>query len=217
MLFGFEVNDGAPSFPLLSWRQVPPLTELVEGYVLPEERLAVKIGLPLGEGDALAVGCQAARQLAEKLQSKVAGRCPHRLAETLGIEVIEQRWGIVAGRFFQWGECTRRPDRIVLNQWAIEQVTRGITHWGQPCQLAERVAGRLPDLILAHELHHWLLADAGGLRALPLARELAAHSFARTFCEAPFSPLLYDRLVILATERGTDHFVPRENNREFRR
>lgn len=221
MLFGFELDVAPPTLLPLTWSAVPSLTDLVEDYALPEERLAVKMGLAVGDLNALASGCQAARHLAEKLREEVRGASPRRLAESLGIAVVEERWGIVAGRFFQWGECTGRAKRIVLNCWAVEQVTAGIVRWGRPRELAALVAERLPGLILAHELHHCLYADVEEPLPSPLARELVAHSFARTFCESPYSPLLYDRLVILTTgkivDRLAERATERERGREFQR
>jgi len=213
MLFGFEDRVAPPALLPLSWGEAPCLADLVEEYALPEERLAVKMGLVAGELDALAASCEAARRLAEKIREEAPGASPHRLAESRGITVVEERWGIVAGRFFQWGECTGRADRIVLNRWAIEQVTAGIARWGQPRELAALVAKRLPDLILAHELHHCLLAEAEAPPVPPLARELAAHSFARTLD----SPLLYDRLVILARGKIVDRLAETAAKREFGR
>ncbi len=202
MLFGWEGNIPAASFPTLSWGETPSLADLVEVYALPEERLAVKMGLRTGDFGALAIECQAARRLASRLRRGPLEGRPRRLAEALGILVAEERWGIVAGRFFQWGECTGRARRLVLNQWAVEEATAGMIRWGRPREIARRVAERLPDLILAHELHHCLLADAEESPASPLARELAAHSFARALCESPYSPLLYDQLVLQATGKS---------------
>ena len=221
MLFGFEPCVVPPTRLPLTWSAMPSLTDLVEECALPEERLAVKMGLAAGDLEALAVGCQIARRLAEKLREEARGASLRRLAESLGIAVVEERWGIVAGRFFQWGECTGRAKRIVLNRWAVEEVTAGIVRWGQPRELAALVAERLPGLILAHELHHCLYADVEEPLPSPLARELVAHSFARTFCESPYSPLLYDRLVILATgkiiDRLAERATERERGREFQR
>ena len=217
MLFGFEERVASPALLPLSWGEAPCLADLVEEYALPEERLAVKMGLAAGDLDALAASCEAARRLAEKLREAAAGASPRRLAESRGIAVVEERWGIVAGRFFQWGECTGRANRIVLNQWAVEEATAGIIRWGRPREIARRVAERLPDLILAHELHHCLLADAEAPPVSPLARELAAHSFARALAESPYSPLLYDRLVILARGKIVERLAETAAKREFGR
>lgn len=207
MLFGFEPCVAPAPLLRLTWSAVPSLADLVEDYALPEEQLAVKMGLAAGDLNALAIGCQAARHFAEQLREEARGANPRCLAESLGIAVVEERWGIVAGRFFQWGECTGRAKRIVLNRWAVEQVTAGIARWGRPRELAALVVERLPGLILAHELHHCLLTDAEAPPASPLARELAAHSFARAFCESPYSPLLYDRLIISTTGKIVDRLA----------
>jgi len=217
MLFGFEPRVVPPTLLPLTWSEVSSLTDLVEDYALPEERLAIKMGLDAGDLETLAVGCQTARRLAEKLRGEARGASPRRLAESLGIAVVEERWGLVAGRFFQWGECAGRAKRIVLNRWAVEQVTAGMVRWGQPRELAALIAERLPGLILAHELHHCLLTDAEEPPAAPLARELAAHSFARAFCESPYSPLLYDRLVIMATGKTVDRLAATETGKESQR
>ena len=89
------------------------------------------------------------------------------LARLQGVEVVSDRWQVAAGRVVYYGECTREPLRIVLNEAALEQT-------------AQRE--ELREFVIAHELGH-LLLPRPSVFASHTTIENAAHAFAQAWVQ----------------------------------
>ncbi|MBI1765503.1 MAG: hypothetical protein HYR56_29150 [Acidobacteria bacterium] len=103
-----------------------------------------------------------ARALAAKLRQQHGPVSAFELARLHGVEVVADRWQVAHGRIVYYGECTREPLRIVLNEAVLEQADY--------CE-------QMRELVIAHELGH-LLLPRPSVFASSKTIESAAHAFA---------------------------------------
>jgi Zn-dependent peptidase ImmA (M78 family) len=106
-----------------------------------------------------------AQALTRALRQQHGNVSAEELARLRGIEIVSARWQVANGRIVYYGECTREPLRIVLNETALEQV-------------AQREQMR--ELVIAHELGH-LLLPRPSIFASHAMTESAAHAFAQAW------------------------------------
>lgn len=103
-----------------------------------------------------------AQALARRLRQQYGGIAAEELARLHGVAIVSDRWQVAGGRVVYYGECTREPLQIVLNEAALDQLA-------QPKQMRE--------LVIAHELGH-LLLPRPSVFASATVTETAAHAFA---------------------------------------
>jgi hypothetical protein len=124
------------------------------------------------EADLTAKACAVAAELRRQYGPVSA----FELARLHGVEVISDRWQVAAGRVVYYGECTREPLRIVLNEAALAQVVPG----NMPCEW-------MREFVIAHELGH-LLLPRPSIFASHTIIETAAHAFARAWTKSAAHP-----------------------------
>jgi hypothetical protein len=124
------------------------------------------------EADLTATACA----LAAELRRRYGPVSAFELARLHGVEVVSDRWQAAAGHLVYYGECTREPLRIVLNEAALAQVALGDI----PCEWVR-------ELVIAHELGHLLLPRPSVFASHTII-ETAAHAFARAWTKSAAQP-----------------------------
>ncbi len=134
--------------------------------------------------------CRTARALAHRLHAHYGTRQAAEIAQAYGVAIVRERWHTGAGRISYLGECTRQPPCIRVNLAALERLVElGQSEWGGE-QREWFSTERLAEVVIAHELYHFL-----SHHAVARAAELAAHVFARDLLALPFSPLLFETVL----------------------
>lgn len=118
------------------------------------------------------------------LRQQYGGISAAELARLHGVEIVAARWQVASGRIVYYGECTREPFRIVLNEAALDQV-------------AERE--QLRELVIAHELGH-LLLPRPSIFASHTTSENAAHAFAQAWINSAAQSGLLEFEILVETE-----------------
>lgn len=113
------------------------------------------------DADWTALACA----LAAKLRQQHGAISAFQLARRQGVDVVSARWQVAAGRVVYYGECTREPLRIVLNEAALDQ---------------HEHREQMRELVIAHELGH-LLLPRPAVFASHTTIENAAHAFAHAW------------------------------------
>ena len=118
-----------------------------------------------------------AHALARLLREQHGDVSAEELARLHGVEIVAARWQVADGRIVYYGECTREPLHIVLNEAALDQVVH---------------RERMRELVIAHELGH-LLLPRPSIFASHAMTESAAQAFAQAWTnslnnEGPLDP-----------------------------
>lgn len=106
-----------------------------------------------------------AAALALRLRQQYGDISAEELARLCGVEIVSERWEVAGGRLVYFGECTREPLRIVLNEAVLESAMQ---------------REHLRELVIAHELGH-LLPPRPSIFTPNTITESAAHAFARAW------------------------------------
>lgn len=109
-----------------------------------------------------------AHALARLLREQHGDISAEELARLHGVEIVAARWQVADGRIVYYGECTREPLRIVLNEAALESAMQ---------------RERLRELVIAHELGH-LLLPRPSVFTPNTTIESAAHAFAQAWTQS---------------------------------
>lgn len=143
--------------------------------------------------------CRNARRLVHQLKLRHGSKRAGQIAQFYGIAVLREEWQAAEGKLIYLAECAGHPPKISLNMRAIRSLADLMPHWANENELVWFTVTRLVEVATAHELCHLIEP-----RAASPSVELTAHAFARTFTGLPFSPLLYNALLIrLSTGKGT--------------
>ncbi len=170
--------------------KLTPLGTLLQAFGDADEILFEQRGEFVSE--RIAELCRAARALAHRLHAHYGTRQPAEIAQAYGVAILRERWHTGTGRSYL-GECTRQPPCIRVNLAALERLVElGHHEWGEwgGEQREWFSAERLAEVVIAHELYHFLSHHTA-----TRAAELAAHVFARALLALPFSPLLYETVL----------------------
>ncbi len=161
----------------------------------------------LGEAE-IAEACHDGRWLANRLRLRNGAKPAEEIAASYGCRVVRESWQVAEGKMIFLGECLLRKKEdhpqegdmlIRVNSDATTSLAEFMKHWADDAERQWFNETKISEVVVAHELFHLLEQKPHSTKL-----ELAAHAFARAMTELPFSPLLYDALLVrLATGKKT--------------
>src|SRR5262249_4048279 len=134
--------------------------------------------------------CREARQMAHHFQMHFGTRTAADLARIYGVETTSERIGNGPDRLISLADCSLRPPKINLNLEAIDALARygqSVAGVNEKKWFAE---SQIIEVVTAQKLYCFFRQNSS---SPPV--EMAAHCFARTFSEIPFSSLFYNTLL----------------------
>ncbi|HQR32009.1 MAG TPA: hypothetical protein PLK30_04665 [Blastocatellia bacterium] len=156
----------------------------------------------------IAEACHDGRWLANRLRLRNGSKPVEEIAASYGCRVVREPWQVAEGKMIFLGECLLRKNAdlpqegdmlIRVNSEATKSLAELMTHWANEAERHWFSDAKISEVVIAHELFHLLEQKPHSTKL-----ELAAHAFARAIIELPFSPLLYNALLLrLATGKKT--------------
>lgn len=172
------------------------LTELLKFYGDADE-IVFKSHCSLYEAD-IAEACHNGRWAANRLRLRNGSKGVEEIAAGYGCRVVREAWQVADGKVVFMGECLLNHKDggavIRVNSDAIQSLANLMAQWADDSERRWFSEEKIAEVVIAHELFH-LLDQHSGTKAILTLVELAAHAFARTMVELPFSPLLYNALL----------------------
>lgn len=172
------------------------LSELLRLYGDADE-IVFKSHSELSEAE-IAEACREGRWLANRLRLRNGSKTVEEIAAGYGCQILRDAWQVAEGKIVFLGECVLRQETgamIRVNIDAVKTLAELMAQWADESERQWFVEAKIAEVVIAHELFHLIEQ-----RQASTTVELAAHAFARTMTELPFSPLLYNALLIrLAT------------------
>lgn len=169
------------------------LTDLLRIYGDADE-IIFKSYCELDESE-IAEACRRGRRLANHLRLHNGSKTAEQIAGDYGCKIVRESWQIAEGKVVFFAECNFHPSRsgavIRLNTETIESLVDLMASWATEPMHQWFSEPKISEVAIAHELYHLIEQHSPST-----AFELAAHAFARTFAELPFSPLLYNVLLV---------------------
>lgn len=172
------------------------LTELLRFYSDADE-IVFKNHCSLHEAD-IAEACHNGRWVANRLRLRNGAKSVEEIATGYGCRVVREAWQVADGKVVFLGECLLHHKDggavIRVNSDAIQSLANLMAQWADDAQHRWFSEEKIAEVVIAHELFH-LLDQHSDTKTILTLVELAAHAFARTMVELPFSPLLYNALL----------------------
>lgn len=175
------------------------LSELLRLYGDADE-IVFKSHSELGEAE-IAEACREGRWLANRLRLRNGSKTAEEIAAGYGCQIVYEAWQVAEGKIVFLGECLLHQKEagaiIRVNVEATKSLAELMAQWADEAERQWFIEAKITEVVIAHELFHLIEQ-----RQASTTVELAAHAFARAMTELPFSPLLYNALLIrLATGR----------------
>ncbi|MBS1788613.1 MAG: hypothetical protein JST85_12870 [Acidobacteria bacterium] len=150
----------------------------------------------------VAEACHDGRWLANRLRLRRGPRPVEEIAASYGCRIGREAWQVADDKLMYLGECllhsTEGGAVIRINTTATKLLAETLAQWADEVERHWFSEEKIGEVVIAHELFH-LIEQRGHSTSV----ELAAHAFARALTELPFSPLLYNALLLrLATGKG---------------
>ncbi|MFN0108254.1 MAG: hypothetical protein ACKVZH_05305 [Blastocatellia bacterium] len=177
------------------------LTDLLRLYGDADE-IVFNSHTELGEAE-IAEACHQGRWLANRLRLRNGSKSAEEIAASYGCQIVREAWQVAEGKMVFLGEfLLHQKDGgavIRVNTEATKALAVLMEQWADEPERQWFTEAKITEVVIAHELSH--LVEQ---RPASTAVELAAHAFARAMTGLPFSPLLYNALLIrLATGKRT--------------
>ncbi|MDX2041137.1 MAG: hypothetical protein SF097_07805 [Acidobacteriota bacterium] len=181
------------------------LTELLRFYGDADE-IVFKSQCTLNEAD-IAEACHNGRWLANRLRLRNGSKGVEGIVIGYGCRVVHEAWQVADGKIVFLGECLLHHKDggavIRVNSDATKSLAELMAQWADETERRWFSEEKIVEVVIAHELFH-LLGQHSESRTASTLVELAAHAFARAMTELPFSPLLFNALLVrLATGNRT--------------
>ncbi len=169
------------------------LTDLLRDYGDADE-IVFKSHCELDESE-IAEACREGRRQAHHLRLHNGMKTAEEMAAVYGCEIVNDAWQVAEGKLVFFAECLLQPSKsgavIRVNTETVKSLANLMTNWADESSRRWFSETTINEVVIAHELYH--LTER---RPTATAVELAAHAFARAFTALPFSPLLYDALLV---------------------
>lgn len=180
------------------------LTELLKFYGDADE-IVFKSHCSSDEAD-IAEACRNGRWAANRLRLRNGSKGVEDIVAGYGCRVVRETWQVADGRIVFLGECLLHHKDggalIRVNSDATKSLAELMEQWADETTKQWFAEEKISEVVIAHELFHLLAQHS--VMTNPSLAELSAHTFARAMTELPFSPLLYNVLLIrLATGKRT--------------
>lgn len=177
------------------------LTDLFRLYGDADE-IVFKSHSELGEAE-IAEACHEGRWLANRLRLRNGSKSAEEIAASYGCKIVREAWQVAEGKIVFLGECLLHNKDggavIRVNTEATGALAELMSQWVDEAERQWFTEAKITEVVIAHELFH--LVEQ---RQYSMIAELAAHAFARAMTALPFSPLLYNALLVrLATGKRT--------------
>lgn len=181
------------------------LTELLKFYGDADE-IVFKSHSSLNEAD-IAEACHNGRWLANRLRLRNGSKSVEDIVIGYGCRMVHEAWQVADGKIVFLGECLLHHKDggavIRVNSDATKSLAELMAQWADETERRWFSEEKIVEVVIAHELFH-LLDHHSESRTASTLVELAAHAFARAMTELPFSPLLFNALLVrLATGKRT--------------
>ena len=167
------------------------------------DEIVFKSQFKLDESE-IAEACHEGRWLANRLRLRHGSKSAEEIAAVYGCSVVREAWQVAEGKIVFLGECLLRqkavgsnPEQTLIrvNTEATTSLAELMAQWADESESQWFSETKISEVVVAHELFHLLKQEPA---STPI--ELAAHAFARAMAGLPFSPILYNELLIrLAT------------------
>jgi len=166
------------------------------------DEIVFKSHSELGEA-AIAEACHEGRWLANRLRLRNGSKTVEEIALSYGCQIVREAWQVAEGKIVFLGECLlHKKDGgalIRVNADATKSLEGLMKQWAGESESQWFSEAKISEVVIAHELFHLIRQESA-----TTAVELAAHAFARAMTALPFSPLLYNALLVrLATGKRT--------------
>ncbi len=137
---------------------------------------------------------RAARELARQLLIQYATQDATGIAQASGITIRRDEWIVASGQVIFLAECSWQPPEIILNQATLRMIAARVRT--APALISGQAEewfteNRIAEVVIAHELYHLITQQPSAPSV-----ETAAHAFAEELLHLPFSPKLYETLLI---------------------
>lgn len=169
------------------------LTDLMRHYGDADE-IVFKSHCQLDES-AIAESCRDGRRLAHHLVLHNGSKTGEEIAANYGCRIVRETWDVAEGQMVFFAECLIQPDGsgavIRVNTETIKSLADVMISWASESEIQWFSEAKITEVVIAHELYHLIEQ-----RTVSTSSELAAHAFARAFTALPFSPLIYNALII---------------------
>ncbi len=163
------------------------------------DEIVFKSHFKLDEAE-IAEACHEGRWLANRLRLRHRAKSAEEIAAGYGCNVVREAWQVAEGKMFFLGECllrqktssaSREQTLIRVNTEATASLAELMSQWAGESESQWFSETKISEVVVAHELFHLLKQEPA---STPI--ELAAHAFARAMTGLPFSPILYNELLI---------------------
>lgn len=169
------------------------LTDLLRVYGDADE-IVFKSHCDMDESE-IAEACRRGRRLAHHLRLQMGAKSAGEIAAGFGCEIVRESWKIAEGKLVFFAECSLDRSKsgatIRVNSDAIKSLADFMIHWADESERGWFSESKIDEAVIAHELFHLIEQ-----RPPSTILELSAHAFARAFAALPFSPLLYNALLV---------------------
>ena len=143
----------------------------------------------------IAEACHEGRWLANRLRLRQGERPVEEIAASYSCRIVREAYQVVENKLVYLGECllhsTEGGAVIRVNTDTIRLLAETLSQWANETEQQWFSEEKIGEVVIAHELFHLIEQ-----REHSIAVELAAHAFARALTGLPFSPLLYNALVM---------------------
>ncbi len=163
------------------------------------DEIVFKSQFKLDEAE-IAEACHEGRWLANRLRLRHGAKSAEEIAAAYGCKVVREVWQVAEGKMVFLGECLLRQKTdgasqeqtlIRVNTEATTSLAELMSQWADESERQWFSEAKISEVVVAHELFHLLKQEPA---STPI--ELAAHAFARAMTHLPFSPILYNELLI---------------------
>jgi hypothetical protein len=135
--------------------------------------------------------CRDARRLVHQCRLRHGAKRMVEIARLYGIMVSRDDWRAAEGNMTCLAEHGGRPPKINLNMDAIRSLAGLMQNWANESEGVWFTEALVTEVAIACEFYRLIES-----RTSSPAAELAAHAFARAYNSIPFSPLLYQVLLM---------------------
>ncbi len=163
------------------------------------DEIVFKSQFKLDEAE-IAEACHEGRWLANRLRLRHGAKSVEEIAAGYGCKIVREAWQVAEGKVVFLGECLLRQKTsgeslgrtlIRVNTDATTSLAELMSQWADESERQWFSEVKISEVVVAHELFHLLKQEPA---SMPI--ELAAHAFARAMTGLPFSPILYNELLI---------------------
>ncbi|MFN0108092.1 MAG: hypothetical protein ACKVZH_04495 [Blastocatellia bacterium] len=180
------------------------LTDLLHVYCDADE-IVFSSHFDIGEAE-IAETCHDGRWLANRLRLRYGAKTIEEIVAGYGCRIVREAWQVAEGKLIFLGECqlhsTEGGAIIRVNTDAVTSLAELMAQWANDAERPWFTETKISEVVIAHELFHLIQQ-----RQTSTAVELAAHAFSRAMIELPFSPLLYNALLIRLAAGKKTHTI----------